>query len=257
MITSLPLKNKHILIPREKKQAKSFSEIVKKLGGVPVEIPLLAFKPTELTMEIESAIHKLSQYDWVIFTSKVTVETFLSFVGVSTSDFPKIAAIGEKTAKALSNNGLQVHFIPAKFMAEAFISELSSQIKQGTKVLIPKGNLARNLIAEQLRNLGAKVDEVIVYETFFPPESKAALRQKVIEQELDIIPFTSPSTVDHFMEVIKENELWDELSSFTFACIGPVAKKRAESYGLPVHAVPSVYTVEGMVKEIAHYISEN
>lgn len=256
MITPLPLQNKKVLVPREKKQVKSFSKIVQKYGGIPVEIPLLDFKPIGLTKEIEGVIQNLNQYDWVIFTSNVTVETFFSFTKKVITPFPKIAAIGTKTAKVILERGLQVEFIPTEFVAETFVTEFLPYVQEGTRVLIPKGNLARSFISEGLKSIGAIVDEVIVYETYFPIESKSVLTQKIIHHELDVVPFTSPSTVDHFMEVIIENGLTDKLSTFTFACIGPVAKKRAESYGLNVEIVPTIYTVEEMVKAIANYLNQ-
>lgn len=256
MTSAPPLKNKRVLVPREKKQAKVFSELVKRWGGEPVEIPLLAFQPVEMTSEIETVIHHLSTYDWVIFTSNVTVETFLSYPGVLNSDFKGIAAIGEKTAQTLSEKGLKVDFVPKEYVAEAFVSQFTSRISKGTRVLIPKGNLARQVIADRLKEKGAIVDEIIVYETYFPTESKNILAQKIVEHGLDIIPFTSPSTVDHFMDVVQENSLRGELSTLVFACIGPVAKKRAESYDLPIHIVPSVYTVEEMLKEIVIYMKK-
>lgn len=256
MITPLPLQNKKVLVPREKKQAKSFSEVVYKYGGSPVEIPLLAFKPIGLTKEIEKVIHDLNQYDWIIFTSNVTVETFFSFTKENITPFPKVATIGTKTAKVLLERGLHVDFIPTEFVAETFVTEFLPYVQEGTRVLIPKGNLARSFISEGLKSIGAIVDEVIVYETYFPVESKSVLTEKITQHGIDVVPFTSPSTVDHFMEVISENSLSHELSSFTFACIGPIAKKRAESYGLNVEIVPSVYTVEEMVKSIANYLNE-
>jgi uroporphyrinogen-III synthase len=257
MITPLPLQNKKVLVPRETKHAKSFSEMVHKYGGTPVEIPLLAFKPIGLTTEIQRVIHNLNQYDWIVFTSNVTVDTFFSFSKEVITPFPKIATIGTKTAKELVERGLYVEFIPTEFVAETFVTEFLPLVQEGTRVLIPKGNLARSFISEGLKRIGAIVDEVIVYETYFPLESKSVLTQSIMQHELDVIPFTSPSTVDHFMEVIRENGLSDELSTFTFACIGPVAKKRAESYGLNVKIVPPVYTVEEMVKSIANYINKN
>ena len=256
MITPLPLQNKKVLVPREKKQVKSFSEMVQKYGGIPVEISLLAFKPIGLTKEIEKVIHNLIQYDWIIFTSNVTVDTFFSFTKEVMTPFPKIATIGTKTAKVVLERGLQVEFIPTEFVAETFVTEFLPYVQEGTRVLIPKGNLARSFISEGLKSIGAIVDEVIVYETYFPVESKSVLTEKIIQHGLDVVPFTSPSTVDHFMEVIRENGLSHELSTFTFACIGPVAKKRAESYGLNVEIVPTVYTVEEMVRAIANYLNE-
>lgn len=254
MISSLPLINKTVLVPREKSNAKAFSQRVKKYGGIPVEIPLLAFKPRADNAKLQAALEKIQAYDWIIFTSQVTVETFLANWSGHIEGFPKIAAIGKKTAQVLEKKGWKVEFFPTEYVAEAFVIEFSPQIKTGTKVIIPKGNLARDYISSQLTNLGAQVDEFIVYETYFPAESKEALAERLMNRELDIIPFTSPSTVDHFMEVVEQYHLFNRLTSCTFACIGPVAKKRAESWGLTVHAVPAVYTVDHMLKEIADYI---
>lgn len=255
-MTSSPLRNKRVLVPREKQQAGRFSKLVQKWGGEPVEIPLLAFKPAEITPEIENAIHHLSTYEWVIFTSNITVETFLSYPGISHSDFNRVAAIGEKTAQVLLEKGLKVDFIPTEYVAEAFAAEFTPMVGAGTRVLIPKGNRARHVISDSLKENGAIVEEIIAYETYFPPESKALLAKKIVEHELDIIPFTSSSTVDHFMDVIQENNLEDELSRFVFACIGPIAKKSAESYGLPVHVVPAVYTADEMLREIVNFIEQ-
>ncbi|MCQ6273501.1 uroporphyrinogen-III synthase [Bacillus sp. V3B] len=254
MTSSLSLKNKRVLVPREKSSAKAFAQMVRKYEGTPVEIPLLAFKPTADCSELQFVLKNIREYDWIIFTSKVTVETFLSDWSGPRAVFPKLAAIGEKTAQVVEEKGWKVDFFPTEYVAEAFVTEFSTMIGPGTKVLIPKGNLARNYISSRLICLGAVVDELIVYDTYLPPESKAALAGMLLNGDLDIIPFTSPSTVDHFMEVVEQYHLFNRITSCMFACIGPVAKKRAESWGLTVHAVPAVYTVEHMLREIAYYI---
>ena len=232
MITPLPLQNKKVLVPREKKQVKSFSEMVQKYGGIPVEVPLLAFKPIGLTKEIEKVIHNLIQYDWIIFTSNVTVDTFFSFTKEVMTPFPKIATIGTKTAKVLLERGLQVEFIPTEFVAETFVTEFLPYVQEGTRVLIPKGNLARSFISEGLKRIGAIVDEVIVYETYFPVESKSVLTEKIIQHELDVVPFTSPSTVDHFMEVIRENGLSDRTFYLYFCLYWSCSEKKSRELWL-------------------------
>ncbi|MBB6445845.1 uroporphyrinogen-III synthase [Bacillus benzoevorans] len=230
--------------------------VVKKYGGVPIELPLLAFKPAELSKEEKALIGNIHIYDWIIFTSNVTVETFLSFYEGERTQLPHVAAIGQKTARVLEKEGIKVDFIPAEFVAEGFVKEFAPKIKQGTKIFIPKGNLARDYIAEQLRKQGASVDEMIIYDTYFPQENEDDLVQLLSEHNLDIIPFTSPSTADHFMEIVASHGLQDRIQSCIFACIGPVAQKRAESLGLTVHVVPDVYTVDEMIKSIAEYISQ-
>lgn len=254
MNSSLSLKNKTVLVPREKSQGKAFSEMVKQFGGNPVEIPLLAFKALGVTSELQRIMDKIQQYDWIIFTSKVTIETFFSYRHNDPTRFPKIAVIGEKTAQYIKKEGFNAAFIPTKYVAETFVEEFSSEVEPGMKILIPKGNLARDFISTQLKVCGAEVDEVVVYETYFPQESKEKLRQMLSENTLDIIPFTSPSTVDHFFEVVKEYELSSNIQNCIFACIGPVAQKRAERFGLKVDIVPKVYTVENMLRMIVQFL---
>lgn len=253
MTIPLSLHSKTVLNPRGKKSAQSFSKVVEKYEGLPIEIPLIDFRPIALPSELNDIKMKIQMYDWIIFTSNVTVETFFTYMKRDDLVTPHIAAIGEKTAQALIAKGIKVHFTPSKYVAETFVEEFSSKIYPGTKVLIPKGNLARDYIYTNLTNLGASVEEVTIYETVFPDESKVILEQMLIENKLDIICFTSPSTVDHFMSVV-ENRYRDKLYPCVIACIGPVAQKRAEKWGLTVHVVPKQYTVEEMIKSIAEYL---
>ncbi|WP_141431868.1 uroporphyrinogen-III synthase [Bacillus sp. 03113] len=258
MITSLPLKGKKVLIPRGKKEASSTSKQIIKYGGIPVEIPLIAFKPVPLSEEISKCFMQLHTYDWIIFTSKMAVKSFFSLLEThQPNTFPKIAVIGEKTKKVLENRGYKANFMPSKYVAEMFVDEFSNVIQPGERVLIPKGNLARDLIYHSLQIKGASVDEVIVYINYFPEESQEKLAKMLKEKELDILVFTSSSTVDHFMKVAKEYSLINECDQCITACIGPITKKRMEHYGLSVDVMPSIYTVDGMLKSIINYIDNS
>ena len=249
MIPSLPLRNKTVLVPRGEGQAKPFSDLVKKNGGIPIEIPLIAFRPVQLTSELEAILAKLHTYDWIVFTSTVTVETFFSFVSEEMKEkFPKVAVIGRRTKEVLLERGISVQFTPSKYVAEAFVDDFLPHITPGTKVLIPKGNLARDLIATSLTKQGAIVDEVIMYETYAPVESKNKLVDLLNNQQLDILTFTSPSTVDHFMDIVHENGLSDKLEHCLVACIGPITYKKVIAAGLPVHISPDQYTVNDMIE---------
>jgi uroporphyrinogen-III synthase len=256
--SSLPLCNKKVLVPRGANQAKSFSQLLKRYGGIPVEIPLIAFRPRAISKELNEYLTLLHTYDWVIFTSNVTVETFLTFVEkeqLGTSS--KIAVIGKRTEKVLEEKGLKVEFSPTEYVAEAFVDEFLPFIRSGMKVLIPKGNLARDYIADSLRKNGAIVDEAVVYETYMPEESRSKLAFAMENEGLDILLFTSPSTVEHFMDVIIELGLESCLNECLIGCIGPSTEKKLKSYNLKVHASPKVYTVEEMIKSMNTYLIEN
>jgi uroporphyrinogen-III synthase len=180
------------------------------------------------------------------------VNTFFS-VHKDLARLPKIAVIGKKTAEGLAVRGLKAEFFPSAFVAESFVEEFLP-IVPGVKVLIPKGNLARDYIAASLSDAGAVVDEVVIYETYMPEESRPKLAKILSESQLDILLFTSPSTVDNFMDVVNEFELNIQIKKCIIGCIGPVTEKKLLSYGLTVHASPKEYTVKEMVKSTIAYI---
>ena len=257
MIKASPLLKKKVLVPRGEKQAKSFSQLVKRYGGIPIEIPLIAFRPIEDNQFLQDSLKALDTYDWIIFTSKVTVETFFSFIERDrVTSFPKIAVIGKKTAEALAEKGLSLAFVPTTYVAESFVEEFTPHIQPGLRVLIPKGNLAREYISSSLTQYGLQVDEVVIYETYMPIESRAKLARMLTENQLDILTFTSPSTVDHFMEVVHEFKLEQQLKGCIIGCIGPVTEKKLLSCGLTVHASPKEYTVKAMMESTIAYLEQ-
>lgn len=256
MSQTLPLLGKRILVPRGKKEAKGFSALVEKYGGVPLEIPLLAFRPIALSKEITELMNQIHTYDWIIFTSNVTVETFLSLFQNQTIKLPNIAVIGKRTAEVLNKSGYAIQFIPKEYVAEGFVRDFIPLVYKSMKVLLPKGNLARDYIGDSLSRAGANVDEIVVYETYLPEESKLQLQAAITERKLDILTFTSPSTVDHFMEVVEAYGLHKNIEDFLISCIGPVTKEKIESVGLRVDVMPSTYTVEDMLKHLVQYIQQ-
>ena len=243
---------KKVLVPRGKEQAKSFSELVKEYGGIPVEIPLIAFRPIEKNQCLEDCLKKLDTYDWIIFTSNVTVETFFSFVEAG-ARLPKIAVIGKRTEAVLEEKGLSVEFVPSAYVAEVFVREFLPYIHEGERVLIPKGNLARDYIASSLIEAGAEVDEVVIYENYLPDESRSKLAKVLAAQQLDVLTFTSPSTVDHLMMVVRDYGLSEQLQGCIICCIGPITEQRLREYRLPIHVSPEEYTVKEMMRSLAAF----
>lgn len=255
-MTSSSLGGKKVLVPRGKKNAKSFSDVVEGYGGIPVEVPLLDFRSVgnkEILAPIFSSLHT---YDWIIFTSDITVEMFFSLLSDKHISLPKIAVIGEKTESALEKKGICVHFKPEKYVAESFVKEFEPFVDTNEKILIPKGNLARDYIGQFFRKQGNIVDEIVIYETYFPSTSKEKLVKLLRERSLDILPFTSPSTIDHFISVVREHSLDDYVKDCIVAAIGPVSKKKCESVGLTVHVMPEVYTSNEMIKAVVDYLSK-
>ncbi len=255
MLKPLGLLDKKVLVPRGAGQAKSFSQLVEKYGGISIEIPLIAFRPIETNQRLQTAMNEIDTYDWIVFTSNVTVETFFSFYTMDDhKSFPRIAVIGKKTEEVLKEKGFNAEFVPTAYVTEVFVDEFLPIVQRGSRVLIPKGNLAREYISSALSDHGVQVNEIVIYETYMPEESRKKLAKMLSEDEIDILMFTSPSTVNHFMSVVKEYELEKHIERCVITCIGPVTEKKLVAFGLPVHVSPEEYTVEGMLKGTIEFL---
>ncbi|MBP3038249.1 uroporphyrinogen-III synthase [Bacillaceae bacterium Marseille-Q3522] len=258
MTSLFPLAKKKVLIPRAKEADKSFAALVTKYGGIPLEIPLLDFRPLRLEKKQLILLGNLHQYDWLIFTSKVTVEYFFSFCDLSKmKPHPKIAVIGRKTKELLEQKNVFIDFIPAKYNAEQFVCDFLPVLQQGMKVLFPKGKMARTYITEMLQKNGVNVNELILYETVFPKSGTKKLASLLRQQEVDILLFTSPSTVDHFMEVVTGYSLQAQVKNCSIAVIGPTTKRQAEKHQLQVQIMPSSYTIHDMMMSVADYFADS
>lgn len=247
------LQGKTILVTREEHDGTHFAERIKQYGGEAITIPLIEFQACEVTEEDKQFVQALTPNDWIVFTSKNGVNFFLEQWQDPIQ--ARIAVIGEKTEQAIQKHHYSIAFSPTKYVAEVFIKEFIPILKRGEKILVVKGNLAREIIAKELRNQDYQCDEIIMYETSMPEESEQQLREALLAKKCDMISFTSSSTVRHFMNVVRKYDLLDSLSSVTFACIGPIAKKTAEKYGLHVDIMPSTYTIDGLLDSIITYYS--
>ncbi|MCA1063589.1 uroporphyrinogen-III synthase [Rossellomorea sp. AcN35-11] len=253
-----PLEHVKVLITRGNEGSSETASLIEDVGGVPVVVPLLHFQPHEDKWEtnLQSTLHT---YEWIIFTSKNGVKFFLKALKrleLDLSSFSgKFAAVGSKTSHYCKRYGIPVSFVPDHFTGDDFAEEFISKVKPSGNILIPKGNLARNVIASSLISAGASCQEWIVYETVLPANSIDKVKRIIDEGQIDIITFTSSSTVHHFMKVVDLYSLHDNIQDIPIAVIGPITKTTAEQYGLDVKICPSIYTVNEMVNEMKEFIS--
>ncbi|WP_028392116.1 uroporphyrinogen-III synthase [Bacillus cihuensis] len=256
MNKSAPLKGSHVLITRGKSQAASIVEKVESYGGNACVVPLIDFILPDNIDQLNHYIRHIHEYDWLILTSQNGVDYFFRLLEEQAPvKLPRIAVIGSKTEEYLMSRGLSTDFVPLHFVAEAFVAEFIPMLKQDSRVLIAKGNLARTVIADKIREAGAQCQEMIIYQTVLPKASEPKLAELLTNGRLNIVTFTSSSTVHHFMKIVNKHDLQASLEKIVFACIGPIALKTAESYGLSVAVSPKVYTAEAMIDSLADYMT--
>jgi uroporphyrinogen III methyltransferase/synthase len=167
----------------------------------------------------------------------------------------KICAIGPKTAEELEERGLLVDVMPEVFRAEAVIEAMKDKIQPGDKVLLPRADLARQVLVDSLIQLGAEVNEVIAYQTVMADETDTQLLlEKLQDKEIHVLTFTSSSTVTNFLTLIGENR--ELIEGITIACIGPITAETAEKNGLKVDICAEKYTIDGLVEAIQNYFTK-
>ncbi len=239
---------KRILVTRPRAQADEFANKLRSAGFEPVFFPVIEIKPVEDNLALERALSKLGCYEWIVFTSVNAVEVvFGNYSRLIFSDGvgTRFAAIGPKTAGSLKAHGIDPHFVPEEYVAEAILPGLGDLI--GKWVLLPRAEIARKALPEAIFNAGGIPHEITVYKTLPSqpdPDGLEALRSGV-----DVITLTSPSTVENFVAIATKNGL-DPLhlpNNPQFACIGPITEKAAKEAGLPNLVVAKEYTTDGLM----------
>jgi len=245
-----PLFGKRVLVTRARPQASALSQLLRDLGAEPVEFPTIAIAPPSDWSGLDQAIDQLATYNWVIFTSANGVQAMVERLRALGSDLrllggARVAAIGPATADALRAYGVRVDFVPAVYVAEEIAAGIGDV--RGERILLPRADRARPALAENLREKGALVDEVVAYHTTAAPSGD--LRAILADGKIDIVTFTSSSTVNNLADALGQLP-GEALSGMLVACIGPVTARTAQELGLGVDVVAREHTVQGLVDAI-------
>jgi uroporphyrinogen III methyltransferase/synthase len=253
-----PLTGKQILITRARRQAGVLARRVEALGGGAIELPTIEIQaPTDFTA-IDGALAGIENYHWLIFTSVNGVEPFLGRLepsGKTAADLKhlQVAAIGSETAKRLEAKGISVALVPKRYQAEGILDCLDPGQLYGKRVLIPRAAKARDLLPETLRRWGAQVDVVEAYRTVAPALDVAAIKQQLLNGQVDVITFTSSSTVSNFVQLLGAGELTAVVGNAAIACIGPITAQTVVELGGKVAIMAQQFTIDGLVNAIVEY----
>ena len=250
-----PLLGKRVLITRTREQASKMAELIAREGGIPVELPTIDIQPTIDKEKMERALERLIQgrYDWVVFTSANAVDVFFAIAwqaGLDARAFggSDVAAIGPETSEALEHWGVAVDLMPESYIAESLLELFEKQVELREKqVLLPRAEGARDLLIRGLRSRGAKVEELTLYRAAVPAEVPAETLSLLREGGIDVLTFTSSSTVRNLVEMLGGDV--ECLRKPLIACIGPItAKTVEEALGRPPDVVATEHTVPGLVQ---------
>lgn len=254
---SQPLFGRRVLVTRARHQASALSRLLLERGASPIEMPVIEIREASDIQRLDHAILEMRSYDWVVFTSVNGVEAFARRLSVLNLDVRHmggvlVGAIGETTAKALGSLGIRADYVPKQYTSSAFLSGLSDREIEGLRFLLLRGDAASSELSDGLASMGAEVHDVIAYRTVPAGEAVGPGREALLAGEIDIVTFTSSSTVRNLLATMGSD--WEGANKATIACIGPVTADTARQCGLRVDLVARKHTIPGLVDAIEQYL---
>ena len=257
-----PLFGKRVLVTRGREQSRKMAEQIIEQGGDPILFPTIQITSPSDLGPLDAVFERVNTYDWILFTSVNGVERFFKRFFELHGDIrklcgPKIGAIGPITAAALKKYYLNVDLLAKEYLAEGVLELLNQRGIKGQKFLIPRAEKARELLPEEIVKHGGIVDVITVYKTVIPSDSDIQkIRELFTRREVDVVTFTSSSTVTHFCEMLDVHDLADILQNVTVASIGPITSKTLSEKGLKIDIEASEYTIDGLISAIADYFAK-
>jgi len=256
-----PLWGKTVVVTRSRQQASKLVALLAAAGARCLEVPTLEIGPPDDFAPLDEALTRLDQFHWLVFTSANGVAAFMARLFGQGKDVrvlgqAKIAAIGPATAQALAEFGLKADVVPSAFKAEVLLQALSPLVVPGSRILLARAQIAREVLPQGLVRLGAKVDVAPVYKSRLPheipPEAEAALK----EGQVDILTFTSSATVHNFARLLGKERFQVLAATATLAAIGPITAATLGEYGLSPQIEPADYTIPALAQAIIDHYSK-
>jgi len=253
-----PLFGKRVLVPRTRSQAGALSQLLMENGAEPFEIPTIEINPLEENGRLDSALSAMSGYDWVVFSSVNGVrESFrrLGHLNLDARAFggAKVCAIGSATVESLKERGIVPDLTPREYVSESVVSEFVDVGVYGKSILLLRAEAGRDILSKWLSEAGALVDDVAAYQTVMPEESREILHGLVSEDRVNVVTFTSSSTVTNLLALMDGDVA--PLNGMTLVCIGPVTADTARKAGLKVDMIARNATIAGLVDALVEYFA--
>ncbi|MBN1931841.1 MAG: uroporphyrinogen-III C-methyltransferase [Desulfobacterales bacterium] len=253
-----PLMGKRIVVTRAREQASELVRLLVDLGAECLEIPTIKIIPPDDWEPLDRAIENLSAYDWIVFTSVNGVNFFFKRLFDKDKDVRALgnvrtAVIGPATAKRLLDYGLKSDIIPESYRAESVVEAFKNEIIAGKRILLPRAKEARPILPIELTQMGATVDEVTAYLTAKVHDDPDTLLHRLEEGTIDLITFTSSSTVKNFKALLPPEKFESLLKNVSIASIGPITSDTARKLGFNIDLTAESFTIPELCKAIVKY----
>ena len=244
--------------PAPGRKPATFAEYLESYGAEVIQFPTIETQPIPDNTPLDRAIViNLSMYNWVIFTSVNAVEYFYHYLRENGKDSrllgnARICAVGQKTVETLDQIGIRADYVPSQYRGAVLAAELEGV--EGQKILLPRALIGTDDLPNGLRDRGAIVDTIPIYETVKAgAEGRETLKADLQNGRIDMVTFTSSSTVTNFLEMFRSHSSATLLNQVHIAVIGPSTEATAKANGLTVDIVAKQASVESLAEEIVEF----
>jgi uroporphyrinogen III methyltransferase/synthase len=254
----LPLKNKTIVLTRTIEQSKESASELTRFGANVIVFPTLEIVPPSSWDDFDSIVFDQENIDFIIFTSAHSAEMFRMRCDELMIDFnfenKNVVAIGNKTSSVCKHLLIPVNIVPEKFSADGVIEVLSKFDIREKVVFIPRSVIGREELPRGLKDMGAIIKSVPVYNVSLPTKDHVKDNlEKLRKSNPNLFIFTSPSTFENFLQILNIINPSEYFRNYDVAAIGPTTKTAVENRRVKVNIMPDEYTIEGLIKKIITY----
>jgi uroporphyrinogen III methyltransferase/synthase len=243
-----PLHGKRVVVTRARAQASGLAATLRGLGAEVVELPAIRIESRIESEEVRQAVGSIGKYALICLTSPNGVHLLFKAMdkaGLDTRSLAgvTIAAIGPGTARALAERGIAADILPERFIAESLVESLKTIEVGGKRALVARAAEARDVLPDALRERGAEVDVVALYETVREEPAPEAVEAA---GGADYVTFTSSSTVRNLTEALGDRFP----TTARIVSIGPITSEAARAAGLEVAVEAERHDVDGLVEAL-------
>ncbi len=245
-MTPLKPRSVGVVITRSQEGNEELARRLKLVGLDPITVNTISLAPPSDWKEVDHLLGKLRDFDWVVFTSSSGAKYFGTRMKALSLKLPwegspRVAAVGQQTARALSSLGVEPDFIPSSYTTATLGEELPAE--KGDRVMLLRSDMADPKLADRLVERGFGVEEAAIYRTL--PAKGPSPKIK----DAGLIVFASPSAVKGFCSLVTEDE-FRKLKEVRAVCIGPVTESAARESGFSNTSRPESFTLDAVVLEI-------
>lgn len=249
-VRQLPLFGQTVLVTRPADQADSLSGPLRDRGATVLLQPAIEIGPPQDLAAVDAAIEALSSYQVIVFCSRNGVQYFLDRLLALGKDARtlagvQIAAVGSKTAAALSEYHLNADIIPDDFRAESLVQRLAPDAA-GKRIMIVRASRGRDLLADGLQAAGAEVSQVVAYSHGDVTEADPRLVELAKQGKIDWVTLTSSASAESIARMFG-----DSLRQAKIASLSPVTSKTITDLGFEVAVEASPYTIEALIEALS------